>query len=238
MNEIARIESAISFIPAIDRDALKTCTKCGTEKPVSEYGKHAMGKGGLNPVCKICRNKKTREWAEKNRERKRATSIEWNKNNKERLKSAKIRYLGSTKGKAKSIEYSKDYRKNNPIKVKDALNKWRTENALKIKEYSYTYRSQHKSERCVLQKNRHARKLAAGGCLSKDIASKLFSLQRGTCACCGLPLGDNYHLDHIMPLALGGRNEDSNIQLLRQRCNNQKHAKHPVEFMQSRGFLL
>lgn len=56
--------------------------------------------------------------------------------------------------------------------------------------------------------------------------------------CCGLPLGDNYHIDHIMPLALGGSNTDDNIQLLRQRCNNQKCAKHPVDFMQSRGFLL
>jgi 5-methylcytosine-specific restriction endonuclease McrA len=53
-----------------------------------------------------------------------------------------------------------------------------------------------------------------------------------------LPLGDNYHIDHIMPLALGGSNTDDNIQLLRQRCNNQKCAKHPVDFMQSRGFLL
>lgn len=41
-----------------------------------------------------------------------------------------------------------------------------------------------------------------------------------------------------MPLALGGANEDWNIQLLRQRCNNQKKAKHPVDFMQSKGYLL
>lgn len=55
---------------------------------------------------------------------------------------------------------------------------------------------------------------------------------------CGKPLGDAYHLDHVMPLALGGSNTDDNMQLLRDRCNLQKHAKHPVDFMQERGFLL
>ena len=52
------------------------------------------------------------------------------------------------------------------------------------------------------------------------------------------PLGNDYHLDHINPLALGGSKTDEKIQLLRATCNLQKNAKHPVDFMQSRGFLL
>ena len=34
-----------------------------------------------------------------------------------------------------------------------------------------------------------------------------------------------------MPLALGGLNEDSNMQLLTARCNLQKSAAHPDEYM-------
>lgn len=71
-----------------------------------------------------------------------------------------------------------------------------------------------------------------------DIAERLFKLQRGKCACCKQPLGDDYHMDHIMPLSLGGSNTDDNIQLLRAKCNQQKSAKHPVDFMQQRGFLI
>jgi hypothetical protein len=41
-----------------------------------------------------------------------------------------------------------------------------------------------------------------------------------------------------MPLAKGGTNTDNNMQLLKATCNQQKHAKDPVEFMQSRGFLI
>ena len=67
---------------------------------------------------------------------------------------------------------------------------------------------------------------------------KLSTIQKGKCACCALPLGKDFHLDHKMPLALGGANEDSNIQLLRRECNIKKAAKHPINFMQERGFLL
>ena len=85
---------------------------------------------------------------------------------------------------------------------------------------------------------RRALKRGAGGVLSKGLAAKLMVLQKGKCPCCGKPLGNNYHMDHIMPLALGGSNTDNNIQLLRATCNNQKYTKHPVDFMQSRGYLL
>ena len=86
--------------------------------------------------------------------------------------------------------------------------------------------------------NRRARKRAAGGQLSPGLTQKLFKLQKGKCACCKQPLGDDYHLDHITPLVLGGTNTDDNMQLLRSKCNLQKSAKHPVDFMQQRGFLL
>src|SRR5574340_787097 len=104
------------------------------------------------------------------------------------------------------------------------------------KEYRSRYCSENKDKFRAYTNNR--RRLAGGMKLSSDISSKLFKLQKGKCACCGKRLGDDYHLDHIMPLALGGTNTDDNIQLLRAECNLQKHAKHPVEFMRQRGFLL
>ena len=40
------------------------------------------------------------------------------------------------------------------------------------------------------------------------------------------------------PLALGGSNDKANLQLLCPTCNAKKSAKHPIDFMQSRGLLL
>jgi len=130
------------------------------------------------------------------------------------------------------------YRAANLGKVKAAAAAWQRANPDKINANTAAWAAAHPEAARLRNQNRYARKRNSGGKLSKGLSDKLFTLQRGLCACCGMPLGKKYHLDHIMPIALGGPNIDSNIQLLRQRCNNQKHAKHPIDFMQSRGYLL
>ena len=123
-------------------------------------------------------------------------------------------------------------------KAKARYAKWNASNPGVAVARASEWNAENPDARRVLTQNRRAKIREIGGTLSKGLAEKLFALQRGKCACCGLPLGENYHMDHIMPLILGGKNEDANMQLLRQRCNNQKSAKHPVDFMQQRGFLL
>ena len=115
---------------------------------------------------------------------------------------------------------------------------WRTVNAERARAYVAAWSKANPEARRIIGQNRRAKKLANGGKLSKGVSAKLFKLQNGKCPCCNQPLGDDYHMDHIMPLKSGGANEDWNIQLLRQQCNNQKSAKDPIEFMQSRGKLL
>ena len=89
----------------------------------------------------------------------------------------------------------------------------------------------------VYKANTKARRKAVAGILTVGLVERLLILQRGGCAICQKRL-TKYHLDHIMPMALGGLNEDGNMQVLCPRCNQTKSARHPVEFMQSRGQLL
>lgn len=42
---------------------LKTCTKCKSCKPVTDFGKHKKAKDGLSWVCKECNNTNSRKWA-------------------------------------------------------------------------------------------------------------------------------------------------------------------------------
>lgn len=151
-----------------------------------------------------------------------------------RANAAKWRSENPEKAKAKD---ARDYAKN-AEKVKARTAKWYAEHHEIALERARKSHAAHPELRRLHENNRRARKLAIGGRLSKGLAEKLFKLQRGKCACgCGKPL-DKYHLDHRMPLSLGGVNEDYNMQLLTATCNNQKKAKHPIDFMQSRGFLL
>lgn len=135
--------------------------------------------------------------------------------------------------KEERIAYSVGWMRRNPGRHEA----WKAKNKDKVRAARIRRYARNPRLGSIYFHNRKARVTRNGGSLSKGIAKKLLVLQKGKCACCRMPLGGDYHLDHIMPLALGGRNEDSNMQLLRKKCNLQKHARHPVDFMQARGFL-
>jgi|SRR6478609_1463279 len=48
------------------------------------------------------------------------------------------------------------------------------------------------------------------------------------CAACGST--EYPEIDHIMPIALGGTSEDSNLQILCRPCNRSKGSKHPDDW--------
>ena len=151
-----------------------------------------------------------------------------------RLSRARYRAANKEKLRAKLALY----RTANAEKLRAGWSRYYIENAETRRAYAARYSAANPDGRRRRQLAYRARKAAVGGNLSPGLSERLLTLQRGKCACCGKHLGKDYHLDHIMPLALGGSNTDDNIQLLRARCNLQKHAKHPVEFMRLRGLLL
>lgn len=160
-------------------------------------------------------------WRANNRGRIAALAAEYRRNNKEKVKAINKAYTEANASRI-SAAAAEAYRKNPSVK-RDQKRAWLAKNPDAIRRHSH---------------NRRAKVAQDGGKLSYGLASRLFTLQRGRCACCGEVLGDDYHLDHVMPIALGGTNTDCNMQLLKAVCNLKKHSKHPIDFMQERGFLL
>jgi hypothetical protein len=173
--------------------------------------------------------------AEKMRERKR----EWARKNPDKVKE--------TKKKTRMVEA-------NRINEREGHRKWLEENKEKVATYNAEYTARpgikgrmkqthaewykaHPEAGGVYVRNRKARKLNAGGEHNIADIQRLFILQKGKCVVCRTKL-TKYHVDHIMPLSLGGGNGPGNLQLLCPSCNLSKHSKHPIDFMQSRGFLL
>ena len=87
-------------------------------------------------------------------------------------------------------------------------------------------------------RNRRALKRSAEGSHTAGEIAELVLIQRGKCANCRCSIKKSRHVDHIMPLALGGRNDIGNIQLLCPPCNMRKHKKHPIVWAQEEGRLL
>lgn len=133
---------------------------------------------------------------------------EWHKAYKEFLKTyRKDRLEREPEWAAKIYKNSRDWFKRNPEKAR-----------------AYTA----KRRALIEQSEEHH---------SADDIKELLELQKWKCAepSCRKSLKKKYHVDHIMPITLGGHNGRSNIQCLCVRCNVRKSNKHPIEWAQLNG---
>lgn len=72
-------------------NVMKRCTKCGEEKPESEFHKNRRSKDGLCSRCKACCCERSREWYIANRERERDKYRKWRKDYPEAVRMAEDR---------------------------------------------------------------------------------------------------------------------------------------------------
>lgn len=207
---------------------MKACTKCKAVKPVGEFALRNDAKSGRASQCKPCRMQyhyknreallqKKIEYAEKNRDAKRTKDRAMYAANPERFKT-KVAI----------------YRAANPEKVNAYLESNRGKHAAKAAAYRAANPEQVRADKAA----RRARFLGAEGRYTKGDIAELMLLQKGKCAVCRCNIVKKYHVDHIRALSKGGSNKRKNLQLLCPPCNQIKSAKDPVQFMQSRGFLL
>jgi 5-methylcytosine-specific restriction endonuclease McrA len=162
-----------------------------------------------------------RQYRAENMGRLTAKTVEWQEANQERFRA-----------------YQKAYQNSNRHRAIERLKNWRMNNPERSKEYGRAWRKANLHLLVIKEQRRRARIKGVGGNLSPDIHARLMQLQKGKCAVCRTSLRDiRPHLDHIMPIAKGGPNTDDNAQLLCPTCNLTKSAKHPVDFMQERGYL-
>lgn len=171
-----------------------------------------------------------------NRDKQKARSAKWYAVNREKVIAKSGAWAKANKDvvNARSAARYKAF----PEKVKATNAAWLARNAERKNATNAAWKREHpEAARIQCQNRRASKRNAEGTHTASDIAS-LMVLQRGKCACCRTSIKDGYHVDHIMPLAKEGGNDRFNLQLLCPTCNLQKSAKHPVDFMQSRGFLL
>lgn len=100
------------------------------------------------------------------------------------------------------------------------------------------YHENNRDKDRVKVRNRRARKRDVGGTHSVVDIELLWSLQKGHCTMCLGPLfKGKFHVDHYMPLALGGSNDRRNLHLLHKKCNLSKGARHPADHAKTIGLL-
>lgn len=219
---------------------MKTCPRCKTEKPESEFHKNRTQKDGLQSACIDCMRPVNRAYIDGNYEKVRAARKKYREINQEKIKAfeSQRRIKNPEKEKARSEAYKRE----NSEKIKASQSAYYIANAEKRKAYTAHWRSENPGAGTVFSRNRRAAERKAQGKHTKYEVMAILDNQRGLCAGCTVKLersgANKYHVDHIMPLALGGSNDKYNLQCLCPSCNLRKHAKDPICWAADRGRLL
>ena len=172
--------------------------------------------------------KKCREYRESNLEKER-----------ERLRVYQRNYRALNPGKAREavkqsyVLYREKYR--------ETQKEYYLKNLEKHKQRDRDYRNTHPEK--IRERNRRSRakKRNQMGVVSKNIEALLLDRQGHHCAAswCRKKLNrrSDWHLDHIVPLKLGGLHDDANLQILCASCNLKKNAQSPDEWQKEHGRL-
>ena len=206
---------------------------------------------------------RAKEWYWKNHDRARANNIAWIAANKEHRKvyrnerkdkasevNATLYISDKDRIKARNAAWNKahpdtaktatnKWREKNPEKIKATYVAWKKANAKKVKDAKSAWDKKNPQAHRRYCHNRRALVIGNGGKLSPGLETKLLAFQKNRCAICRKSLKKiGHHLDHIVPLARGGKNTDGNMQVTCPTCNLNKHSKDPIQFMREKGFLL
>lgn len=130
----------------------------------------------------------------------------------------------------KCAEASRRWHEAHPGKHAEYSRRWRAAHREQVAEANRRWREAHSAQVAEYNRNRRARKRNAPGTHTAADVCAQYERQRGKCWWCGEKTGDDYHVDHVIPLILGGSNGPENLVIACAHCNLSKNAKHPMEF--------
>jgi 5-methylcytosine-specific restriction endonuclease McrA len=199
----------------------KTCTKCHTEKLVSQFytdkGKHVSS-------CKECKKLHGQQYYIDNKETfktKRAVyqkahlaeqyvhNQAWRKRNVEKVREAGKRQYAS-----------------NPKHYQEVKSNWREANLVKVKAHQEKYRLHHMPKMAEKTHKYRARKRLNG--VYQVSEKELIKLYSSPCIACGTT--KRISVDHIIPIVRGGTHGIGNLQSLCLKCNSSKNDRTMSEW--------
>lgn len=160
----------------------------------------------------------------------------WKAANPERARAAAKKWQANNPGYSAARWAQMTPEEKDAARIK--VGEWREANRGQHNANSTRWRQENPDKIAAIDRNKRARRKSAEGKHTAADVRMLIDRQKNKCAECGRSLLiTGYHVDHIMPLALGGTNWPWNLQILCPACNMEKHATDPFVFAQRKGRL-
>lgn len=172
---------------------MKTCTKCGCTKPLSDFHKYAQSKDGHKPACKQCNTAAAVAYQSANTGSRKTKDARYRTKNLEAVRISSLAYAHSNAGKEKS----KAWRSANKQANKVRHNLWVQENKDRDREHKRNWMQRNKAY--MLAKVRHRQMVARRAepiwadknTIEFFYATRQYMTQE---------TGYAWHVDHIVPL--------------------------------------
>lgn len=223
----------------------KTCTKCGIQKPLEEFGKDKKRKDGHVAQCKECLKAYRKEYHKKNKDKENAKNKEWYLKNKE-SKDAKNKLW-----REEHKDYMKEYHKKHYLNNKEYYNnkskqwynqhkehanyltqRWYESNKDHVKELRKAWVKQNKEKLVLSRNNRKAYVKMLPNTLTKQEWDSILSDFNKACALTGTT--EKVTLEHFIPLSCGhGGTCLGNVYPLNASLNFSKQDKNPFEWFEA-----
>lgn len=182
-------------------EGTRVCTRCGLEKPLSEFGKR--GNGGFYSQCKACVNERMAQYVKDNHDIVIQRKREYHRTHKAQIDS-----------------YNKQYYLTHKDEVKQRVKDWEIANPERAKENAVISAHNQRSKRTGCRSNFSLADWKA----CKEHFSKDGIVR---CAYCGKPIL-RATIDHVVSLNKGGENTVNNVVPSCGKCNSSKFD-HPFE---------
>jgi hypothetical protein len=197
--------------------SMKTCTGCREDKPLDEFNARKGSRDGLQFRCKECRS----AYRQANRDRIAERQRVYQQANRDRI-----------------AEYQRAHQQANSEQIAERKRAHYQANRKQIAERHRAYRQANREhiaerERAYRQANRNAVSHRRRARLRFAVPQRwrVHDIIPFACYWCGANLrayGAISHVDHVMPIALGGPADSSNEVSSCSSCNLSKSDKHPL----------
>lgn len=196
----------------------KRCSKCGEVKPRGEFSGHAGRSDGLRPDCRLCQGARNKVRREVDREHLKTHGVPRNQ-----VESKLCPTCGVVKDRAEFfVSASKADGLSSRCKSCQVAN-------------LRSRRKVNPGTKKTVDQRRRARKLDADcGCVDAAALSLVVEAYGNACVYCQGPVE---HIDHLVPLAGGGRHCVSNLRPACGGCNTSKGASDLDDWLARRPDL-